>query len=73
MYDTDIKSDIETNTYLHSNSSHMGVVCVKVCVSFSARLFCVLKSIKLKFTWLKVYCLTAKLMGGVRMQIFNSM
>ena len=41
MYDTDIKSDIETNTYLHNYSSHKGVICVKVCVGFSARLlFC---------------------------------
>lgn len=39
MYDTDIKSDIETNTYLHSNSSHKGVVCVILCVGFNARLF----------------------------------
>lgn len=39
MYDRIIKSGIETNTYLHSNSSHKGVVCVKVCVGFSARLF----------------------------------
>ena len=41
MNDMDIKSGIETNTYLHSNYSHKGVVCVKVCVGFSARLlFC---------------------------------
>lgn len=52
MYDTDIKSGIETSTYLHSNSSHKGVVCVKVCIGFSARLFvlsvCNLKSIKIR-------------------------
>lgn len=39
MNDMVIKSGIETNTYLHSNSSHKGVVCVKICVGFSARLF----------------------------------
>ena len=48
MYDRIIKSDIETNTYLHSNSSHKGVVCVILCIGFSARLFCVLMPIKFK-------------------------
>ena len=48
MYNKIIKSGIETNTYLHINSSHKGVVCVKVCVGFSARLFCVLMPIRFK-------------------------
>lgn len=52
MYDREIKSGIEANTYLHSNSSHKGVVCVKVCIGFNARLFvlpfCILIPIKTK-------------------------
>lgn len=72
MYDRIIKSDIETNTYLHSNFSHKRVVCIKVCIRFQCLAFLRSEIYKVELIWLKVYYLTAKSIRGVRMQIFNS-